>query len=84
MGAARANAGSRTIVESPRYNLLVRLHKWAWRQDENFLTESLAFVLEHLLENEPEAGVRIVALMTGGSYSSGQRKRRHWKFARKS
>jgi hypothetical protein len=27
-------------------NLLLRLHKWAWRQDENFLTEALAHLSE--------------------------------------
>jgi len=42
------------------------LHKWATRQDENFLTESLALVLEHLLILAPEVGTRLVKLLTGG------------------
>ncbi len=29
----------------PTNNLFLRLHKWASRQDENFLTESVAVVL---------------------------------------
>jgi hypothetical protein len=47
-------------------NLFTRLHKWAARQDENFLTESLAIVLEQLLILAPEAGVRLVSRLTGG------------------
>ena len=47
-------------------NLFLRLHKWAWRQDENFLTESLAVVLEHLLILAPAVGTRLVAQFTGG------------------
>jgi hypothetical protein len=42
------------------------LHKWAARQDENFLTESLAVVLEQLLILAPEVGVRLVSKLTGG------------------
>jgi hypothetical protein len=47
-------------------NLLLRLHKWAWRQDENFLTETLAHLLQHLLDHEPEAAVSLVSRLTGG------------------
>jgi hypothetical protein len=47
-------------------NLFARLHKWAARQDENFLTKSLALVLEHLLILVPEVGVRMVSRLTGG------------------
>ena len=45
-------------------NLFLRLNKWATRQDENFLTESLAVVLMHLLDKAPVAGKRIVAELT--------------------
>lgn len=47
-------------------NLFARLHKWAARQDENFLTESLAVVLEQLLILASEAGVRLVSRLTDG------------------
>jgi hypothetical protein len=47
-------------------NLFLRLHKWASRQDENFLTESLAVVLEQLLVLAPAVGTRLVARLTGG------------------
>jgi hypothetical protein len=47
-------------------NLFARLHKWAARQDENFVTESLAVVLEQLLILAPEVGVRRVSRLTGG------------------
>ena len=53
-------------MASPANNVFLRLHKWAWRQDENFLTESLAVVLEHLLVLAPAVGVRLVARLTGG------------------
>lgn len=51
---------------TPAPNLFARLHKWARRQDENYLTESLAVVLEHLLVLAPAVGVRLVARLTGG------------------
>lgn len=47
-------------------NLFARLHKWAARQDENFLTESLAVVLEQLLILAPDVGVRLVSRLTDG------------------
>jgi hypothetical protein len=53
-------------MASPVANLFLRLHKWAARQDENFLTESLAVVLEQLLALAPEVGTRLVARLTGG------------------
>src|SRR5579871_1321090 len=45
-------------------NVFARLHKWATRQDENFLTESLAVVLEQLLILVPEVGTRLIARLT--------------------
>jgi hypothetical protein len=51
-------------MPSPDDNLLLRLHKWAWRQDENFMTEALAHLIQHLLEREPEAGVSFLASLT--------------------
>ena len=53
-------------MASPANNLFLRLHKWASRQDENFLTESLAVVLEQLLVLAPAVGVRLVRRLTGG------------------
>jgi hypothetical protein len=47
-------------------NLFGRLHKWAARQDENFVTEALAVLLETLLEREPAVGARLVTVITGG------------------
>lgn len=51
-------------VQWPEF--VLRLHKWAARQDENFVTESLAVVLEQLLILAPEVGVRLVSQLTGG------------------
>src|SRR5947209_6394532 len=53
-------------MSSAQPNLFLRLHKWASRQDENFLTESLAVVLEQLLVLAPAVGTRLVARLTGG------------------
>src|SRR5436309_16126046 len=53
-------------MASPANNLFLRLHKWASRQDENFLTESLAVVLEQLLVLAPAVGTRLVGRLTGG------------------
>jgi hypothetical protein len=53
-------------MTSPANNLFLRLHKWATRQDENFLTESLCVVLEQLLVLAPAVGTRLVARLTGG------------------
>lgn len=47
-------------------NVFARLHKWAARQDENFLTEALAVVLEQLIILVPQVGVRLVSRLTGG------------------
>lgn len=47
-------------------NLLVRLHKWASRQDENFLTECFAHLLVHLVDHEPEAACNILGRLTNG------------------
>jgi hypothetical protein len=53
-------------MATPGPNLFHRLHKWAHRQDENFLTESLAVVLEHLLALAPAVGTRLIAKLTSG------------------
>lgn len=52
-------------MATPANNLLFRLHRWAWRQDENFLTEAFAHLLTHLVEHEPEVGVRLANKVTG-------------------
>ncbi len=50
----------------PVNNLFLRLHKWASRQDENFLTESLVLVLDHLLVLAPAAGCACSVGSRGG------------------
>jgi hypothetical protein len=45
-------------------NVFARLHKWALRQDENFMTECLAVVVQMLLDMEAEAGLRLVRLLS--------------------
>lgn len=46
-------------------NLLVRLHRWANRQSENFTTEAFIHVLEHLVDAEPEAARGLLDWLTG-------------------
>lgn len=53
-------------MATPGPNLFHRLQKWAHRQDENFLTESLAVVLEQLLVLAPAVGTRLISKLTGG------------------
>jgi hypothetical protein len=45
-------------------NLLVKLHRLASSQDENFITESFVFLLNYLLENEPTAGANFLSYIT--------------------
>jgi hypothetical protein len=41
-------------------NLFCNLFRWAHRQDENFLTECLAFLIRYLLQKEPATGLRFL------------------------
>lgn len=50
-------------------NIFARLHKWATRQDENFLTESLAILLEHLLILAPAVATRLIRRLTASMFS---------------
>lgn len=45
-------------------NLFLRLHGWALGQDENFMTESFAYLLRHLLQYDAAVGVRLLARLT--------------------
>lgn len=45
-------------------NLLVHLHRWVSRQDENFTTEALAHLLKHLRDHKPEVAARLLKKMT--------------------
>jgi hypothetical protein len=47
-------------------NLLLCLHRWAARQDENFLTEAFVHLLRHLLEYERALAVELLADITAG------------------
>lgn len=47
-------------------NLLVPLHGLAKSQDENFVTETFAHLLRHLLEHEPVVGVGLLGFLTDG------------------
>jgi len=47
-----------------KYDLFFRLFKWAWRQEENFISEAFAYLLSYLLEEEPECGIELIAELT--------------------
>lgn len=44
-------------------NLLTALHKWAHRQDENFITDAFAHLLRHLLEAAPPIACEVLRLL---------------------
>ena len=54
-----------SVARQPSSYLLPRLHRLAERQDENFLTECLAYVLEAFLEVEPELAECLLAHLRG-------------------
>jgi hypothetical protein len=54
------------VTVDSQTNLLVRLHKWAHRQDENFLTETFAYVIQYLIEEEPQAAAGLLRSLTDG------------------
>lgn len=53
-------------MKQKKENLFFNLHKWAVRQDENFTTESFAYLLNHLLTYEPIIAINILRKMTDG------------------
>jgi hypothetical protein len=52
------------LTEARRDNLLVALHRLAHRQDENFVTETFAHLVRHLLRYEPDVAVGLIASLT--------------------
>lgn len=50
-------------------NLLTLLHRWAWRQDENFITDAFAHLLRRLVEYDPPAGLQILSRLTNERFS---------------
>jgi hypothetical protein len=51
------------------HNLLIVLHRWAWRQDENFTTEVFAHLLNGLLRFDSRAGIKILTWLTDSRIS---------------
>lgn len=50
----------------PLDNPFVNLHRWATRQDENYLTECLVTVCRTLLARSPVVGMEAIHYLTGG------------------
>jgi len=50
-------------------NLLISLHKWSSRQDENFITEVLVYLLNFYLRHENDSSISIIKRITNGQLS---------------
>ncbi|MEW6291511.1 MAG: hypothetical protein AB1545_16870 [Thermodesulfobacteriota bacterium] len=48
--------------------LFSSLFKWAYRQDENYTTESFVYLLSFLQRNEPEIAAEILNFLTESKY----------------
>jgi hypothetical protein len=61
------NGGKFIVTSNVRVppNLIIRLHRWASRQDENFTTETFVFLLEYLMDREPEIAIDLLDRLTG-------------------
>ncbi len=58
-------------MTSPRNsNLLVALHHWASRHDENFITDAFAHLLRHLLADDKAVGIELLMYLTDGRFSA--------------
>ena len=47
-------------------SLLTTLFRWSHRQGENFLTDSFAYILRHLLADEHHVAEQLLAPLTNG------------------
>lgn len=45
-------------------DLLTRLNQWAYRQDENFMTEAFVYLLQYLQKHEPKVAARLLSQIT--------------------
>jgi hypothetical protein len=50
--------------QDERHNLLVALHKWARKQDENFTTEAFVHLLKNWMHIEPKAALAVLGTIT--------------------
>jgi hypothetical protein len=61
-----------TIKKSDDFNLFVDLNRWAFRQNENFITEALVYLLKFLLHEEPHIASKLLYNFTDGFLSLKQ------------
>jgi len=52
------------MTTSRNTNLLVALHHWASRQDENFITDAFAHLLRHLIARDKMVGMELLSYLT--------------------
>jgi hypothetical protein len=53
------------MMNYPENNLLLSLHKWSRRQNENFHTEAFVHLLRHLLKYDSKFAVNLLRRLTG-------------------
>ena len=58
------------MTDAAAGNLLVALHRWAPRQDENYTTEAFAHLLRHYVAHEPKAAAAVLSRLTNGFFST--------------
>ena len=51
-------------------NVFIKLGKWAKRQGENYSTELFAYLLSHLIKNDPQIGLPLLAYVTNGLFAA--------------
>lgn len=57
------------MTQLPSDSLLTVLHRWASRQDENFITDSFAHLLRRLLRDDTAVGIEIIRQITDGQFN---------------
>jgi hypothetical protein len=61
-----------TNKKSDDFNIFVDLNRWAFRQNENFITEALVYLLKFLLHEEPYIASKLLYNFTDGFLSLKQ------------
>ena len=54
------------MMASHTGKFLIRLHRWAHRQDENFTTEAFVHLIKTLLDLEYQSGIDFLSKLTNG------------------
>jgi hypothetical protein len=55
-----------TLKKSDDFNLFVALNRWAFKQNENFITEALVYLLKYFIHEEPYIASKLLNHLTDG------------------